>query len=251
LPSIYANTFSEIADLAKLCEANRNQPQDLIALSSAYRRFAIIGYFLSCSLNSLSENFLRSVQVYFELFQVAQTPKLVLSEAYALFDSLAAKDFKSAEKLAKRLSSLSFNADREYVEDYTYFTFLLAYLLDRDNEEVLMQKLAGFESVLEEGSSRYDYCAALIDRDADRVSEALCDLAQNHREKYIYLAEQGAVKEEEWVANGQFFVEGVALKVLAENAGINIVEKNIPGIPLDTQSILFVALSPNSWLSPS
>jgi hypothetical protein len=135
--------------------------------------------------------------------------------------ALAAGDLKAARRIAE-LSPHSHFSDIEYEDDFLFFHFMHRSLLEPENHEALNRLLARWDVVLEGGDSGYrDVCRSLLrtNREFEEGFDSLIHFRQIQLNEY---KERISCDREMFAAEGQIFVEGLAVLRIAELKGLKI-----------------------------
>ncbi|WP_158625132.1 Imm49 family immunity protein [Corallococcus terminator] len=145
---------------------------------------------------------------------------MALSRAAPFFDALAACDWDCARELSLR-SPRERRVELEYEEDFLYVRFLMDFCVLKRSEEEARACLARFESVLQGSEEpRLQVCQALLSRDEASFQAALEDFLKAEARRYVLLRERGRISQEVWATDAKVCVEGLALVLLAEHAGL-------------------------------
>ncbi|MCY1041534.1 Imm49 family immunity protein [Corallococcus sp. bb12-1] len=155
---------------------------------------------------------------------------VALSRSAPFFDALAALDWDCARELSLR-APRERRVELEYEEDFLYVRFLMDFCVLNRSEEDARACLARFESVLQGSEEpRLQVCQALLSRDEASFQAALEDFLKAEARRYVLLRERGRLTQEAWATDAKICVEGLALVLLAERAGMKS-PSAFPAIP--------------------
>jgi hypothetical protein len=158
---------------------------------------------------------------------------LCRTRAEPFWDALAAGDFP----LAARIASLAPEQPTPGMEDAVLFRYFDVVMSMAQGVEVTKQqeKLRTFEAEMDLSLSfRHDACAALLDRDGEKLALALEGMGSQHAAWYAELREQDSIAPEDAQTQTFVFIEGLALARLASHLGMGDLapQRLIPDVAL-------------------
>jgi hypothetical protein len=161
--------------------------------------------------------------------------------------ALAAGDIDTAKRIAF-LSPQSHFQDVEYEDNFLFFHFLHRILVADEDEDELNRLVARWAVVLEGESSGYlDVCRALLPGDGGDFEDAFDSLIQSRWRQLKEYKETVGYDHEMFAAEGQVFIEGLAVLRIAEMKGL-AASGEYRLIPENARLPLGVALpSPDAW----
>ncbi|RYZ15427.1 MAG: hypothetical protein EOO70_06840, partial [Myxococcaceae bacterium] len=207
-------------------------PQDVLAFCRNQRLMGIGWLLLLCDTKRWQAHLSRSGRAFLALSNQSEGGwPVALSRMPPFFDALAALDWESARELALR-APRERNVEIEYEEDFLYVRFLMDFCVLQCSEEDARACLALFERVLQGSEEpRLQVCQALLARDEEAFQSSLEDFLAAEARRYVLLRERGRLPQETWATDARICVEGLALVVLAERAGLKT-SGAFPALPL-------------------
>lgn len=219
LPVIEYNADYELARAVPFVQAGRLATAQVHNVWRAFRRRAICRLLLSCDVEGFHADLQRSATLYAHVLDRAGPMGFATSEAAPYFDGLASGDLEVAHTVAVR-SRGGWNEELEYEDDFLY-TYVLMRMSGEAPPDVVDALLERLDDVVgDDESSQRDLCRALQHRSASLFEDALSRRITEHEAFYREGWTAGYIPEEEWATEGQLFIEGLALLVLAERRGI-------------------------------
>ncbi|MCY1078314.1 Imm49 family immunity protein [Archangium lansingense] len=207
-------------------------PGEVLEFCGNQRLLGVVALLLLGDTETFQSRLYRSGRAFLALaLQVGVTPPVALSRSAPFLDALAARDVQGAREIAT-LATRVRQANLEYEEDFLYFCFLMEHCLLGQPEAEARASLDRFEAVLEGSEEpRLDVARALLARDERGFEDALRSMVSARARKYAGLRERGSLSQERWATDAKVCVEGLALLVLAELAGMKTPPAGLPGLP--------------------
>ena len=221
---------------------------DVLEWCGNHRLMGIGALLLLGDAETLQSHLYRSGRTFLALvLQSGGASTFALSRISPFFDALAAGDVQGAREMAV-LAPRARQVDLEYEEDFLYVRFLMDHCLLGQSEAEGRRCLERFESVLQGSEEpRLDVCRALLARDEQGIEEALLRLVSAQQQRYVWLHERGSLSRETWATEAKVCVEGLALLVLAEQAGLSTPRSDHPGLPYLARCRQPPREPPDSW----
>ncbi len=185
-----------------------------------YRILAIGSLLLYAEPDPFKRYLHKSGRAYLHLTQAMPDRHKPTSRALPFFDAVVALDLDGAAAIAASASPTR-NPDLEYDEDFLYVRFLMKHFFASPTpgeEHVLLTR---YERALEgTRDDRLALCKALVDGDAAAFDEALALVLEERADRAQRLADDERLEPEVWATEAQVSIEGLALVILAERAGL-------------------------------
>lgn len=242
LASLYPSMESIIAfKLEELSQAKINEIGPICEeLSILYRAAGIAAILLELDSDQFYHMLIRSgLTRLFLLQKVSPDNKegsryCKITRANGFFDSVAANRLDLAKQIAIR-SPQRWIETYEYEDDYCYILFL--HEMVKGGERRLKEGILDrFKRVLEgQKPPRYLICCALLEGDSDHFDNAFLDLLDQRTEEMEFQKRSLSRNEVEFATARHLYVEGLALLMIAEMAGIRTRKEYYPYCPSEAR----------------
>ena len=196
-------------------------------LGEKLRALAVTALLVDANANVFYHHLIRSARVRIHFLEgcmvqnALQHFRRACSRNEALFDSLTARDFDRASRIAE-LSPREWLSNAEYEDDYMY-TQTIQLLLQggSSSAENMPVLLAQFERALDgTASARLDVCQAFAARSQGDFDEAFEELLTEHDHDLEAQRTRSVMQEAVSVSNQRVWIEGLGLLRLADKLGL-------------------------------
>ncbi|NNF16557.1 MAG: hypothetical protein HKN70_07400 [Gammaproteobacteria bacterium] len=161
---------------------------------------------------------------------------VIVSKSLPFLDAIAVQDLQLSSSIAKILKEGNLAADYEYPEDYYYYQYLVAHVLQEGGSTA-----ACFARWAEEYGNEDDprfMVVQAFEKDDEESFHSAFDMLLQHRRDYcLHMRENEALGPEWLETEGRVFIEGIVWAVLAKERNYNM-EKDYLFVP----SIVFDAM---------
>lgn len=245
------NARSTLRALLGRLVARRVTQRQALMFCQAYRQLAIGSLLMDMDTKAFSRHLARSGRAYLHFARGAADKDKVTSRAEPFFDAVASGDADGALAIAESASH-AHKRGVEYEEDFLYMRFLMRRLEGesplRATPEEETASLERWHHVLE-GSrdERIDVCRALSAKDERAFAESLDQWMTAKAQRTERLAAGERLLPEEVATEGRVSIEGVALIVLANRAGL-ATKRDVLLVPSPALPKAPPAMAPDAWM---
>lgn len=241
------NARSTLRGLLGRLVARRVTQRQALMFCQAYRQLAIGSLLMDMDTKAFSRHLARSGRAYLHFARGAADKDKVTSRAEPFFDAAASGDADGALAIAESASQ-AHKRGVEYEEDFLYMRFLMRRLTADAAPEEEAAMLERWHHVLE-GSrdERIDVCRALSAKDERAFAESLDLWMTAKAQRTERLAAGERLLPEEVATEGRVSIEGVALVVLANRAGL-ATKRDILLVPSPALPKAPPNLAPDAWM---
>lgn len=162
------------------------------------------------------------------------------------FDAVAAGDFTSAERIARR-ARRAWAKGLEYEEDFLFVEFLMQHFFLGGSAADGHGLLARYEAALGAAEdARLPICRALLDLDARAFDEGLSLYLESRSIHFEAVASRQSLPPDVLVTERYFSLEGLALLRLAESKGLPVSPDHLH-VPSTAREARREPFRPDSW----
>lgn len=220
----------------------------ILALCRSYRILAIGSLLMYAEPEPFKRYLYKSGRAYLHFARAAADRSKPTSRAAPFFDAVVALDFDTAAAIAASASPAR-RADIEYDEDFLYVRFLMQRFFAQPLPAEERDLLRRYEQALDGArDDRLDVCKALLDGDAEAFDAALTLVLQEKADRTRRLFAAEAIDPEEWATEGQVSIEGLALVIMAQRAGLETRRDYLLVPSLAREEGAAATVNPDSWM---
>ncbi len=213
-------------------------------MTTAFRQRAVCSVLLKGTADDFHLGMMQSAGAFLYFLAACPEERKITSQGRPFLDALDGGYFDAAASIARH-SRATWNAGREYEEDFLYVHFLMAITTGQDSPDSAV--LARLEA-LEPGTDpeRAALCRSLVVKDSAAFAAALASNLLNRRDKVEAMIKRGALPDELSAWMRYFAGEGLALVRLAEQRGMNT-EPQYLHIPAAVRPVSPWKFDPDAW----
>lgn len=247
LPVFHDNAVQTLFECLPMVDNQQVPLSELNMFCQQYRIKGICSLLMTMDLDGLRQDLYRSGRCFLYGLNKLPKDKRTISKLNPFFDAIACYDFAGAKQITE-LARKTPNLNVEYEEDFLYFYFLMQ-MFFLNGEQSELEKILSDYQALNEGEPRFAICKALYEKNDSDFQKAMEALIIDYEKKFQLLAERGIIPEEELATEGQIFIEGWVLLIMAEKRGL-ISMINYRYIPSVLQQMSTKSLEHVDWRTP-